>query len=47
MSLKYAILGFLSLAPLSGYDLKKSFDRSLGHLWPADQSQIYRTLSQM
>lgn len=47
MSLRYAILGFLSYAPLSGYDLKKSFDKSLGHLWPADQSQIYRTLSQL
>lgn len=47
MSLKHAILGFLSYSPLSGYALKKSFDQSMSHLWPADQSQIYRTLSKM
>lgn len=47
MSLKHAILGFLSLKSLSGYDLKKAFDRSVRHFWPANQSQIYRTLSQM
>jgi DNA-binding PadR family transcriptional regulator len=47
MSLKHAILGFLSFAPHSGYDLKKSFDRSVQHFWPANQSQIYRTLAQL
>lgn len=47
MSLKHAILGFLHHAPLSGYDLKKAFDTSVRHFWPADQSQIYRTLAQL
>lgn len=47
MSLKHAILGFLSFMPLSGYDLKKAFDNSVQHFWPANQSQIYRTLAQM
>jgi PadR family transcriptional regulator AphA len=47
MSLKHAILGFLSYAPMSGYDLKKAFDQNLQHFWPADQSQIYRTLSHL
>ena len=47
MSLKHAILGFLSFKPFSGYDLKKAFDKSVRHFWPANQSQIYRTLSQM
>jgi len=47
MSLKHAILGFLSIQPLSGYDLKKAFDHSVRHFWPANQSQIYRTLAQM
>lgn len=47
MSLKHAILGFLSFKPLSGYDLKKGFDQSVTHFWPADQSQIYRTLKQL
>ena len=47
MSLKHAILGFLSVAPFSGYDLKKAFDRSIQHFWPANQSQIYRTLAEL
>ena len=44
MSLEYAILGFLNYHPYTGYDLKKIFDSSIRHFWPADQSQIYRTL---
>ena len=47
MSLSHAILGFLNHRPHSGYDLKKVFDASVRHFWPADQSQIYRTLSRM
>jgi DNA-binding PadR family transcriptional regulator len=47
MSLQHAILGFLNYTPFSGYDLKKVFDTSVQHFWPADQSQIYRTLSRL
>jgi PadR family transcriptional regulator AphA len=47
MSLEYAILGFLNYQPFSGYDLKKIFDATVRHFWPADQSQIYRTLAQL
>ncbi|RJP48684.1 MAG: PadR family transcriptional regulator [Anaerolineaceae bacterium] len=47
MSLEYAILGFLNYHPYSGYDLKKIFDTSIRHFWPADQSQIYRTLTRL
>lgn len=47
MSLDYAILGFLNYHPYTGYDLKKIFDTSVRHFWPADQSQIYRTLSRL
>ena len=47
MSLEHAILGFLNYIPLSGYDLKKASDTSVHHFWPADQSQIYRTLARM
>ncbi len=47
MSLDHAILGFLSFKPMSGYDLKKTFDRSVQHFWPANQSQIYRTLARL
>ena len=47
MSLEYAILGFLSYKPSTGYDLKKIFDHSVRHFWSADQSQIYRTLARL
>lgn len=47
MSLRHAILGFLSVRPMSGYDLKKVIDESVGHFWMADQSQIYRTLTSL
>lgn len=47
MSLKHAILGFLSFKSLTGYDLKKAFDQSVQHFWPANQSQIYRTLASL
>jgi DNA-binding PadR family transcriptional regulator len=47
MSLDNAILGFLNYHPYTGYDLKKIFDSSVQHFWPADQSQIYRTLNRL
>ncbi len=47
MSLDHAILGFLNYGPLTGYELKKIFDNSVQHFWPADQSQIYRTLGRL
>lgn len=47
MSLEHAILGFLNYAPMTGYDLKKAFDASIRHFWPADQAQIYRTLKDL
>lgn len=47
MPLEFAILGFLNYQPYTGYDLKKIFDTSVRHFWPADQSQIYRTLARL
>jgi PadR family transcriptional regulator, regulatory protein AphA len=47
MSLEHAILGFLQYGPSSGYDLKGVFDLSVQHFWPADQSQLYRTLARL
>ena len=47
MSLSHTILGFLSIKPMTGYDLKKVFDQSVRHFWPANQSQIYRTLAEL
>lgn len=47
MELKHAILGLLSLQPMSGYDLGRAFERSVAHFWYADRSQIYRTLARL
>jgi len=47
MSLEHAILGFVNYRPFSGYDLKKVLDASISHFWPANQSQIYRTLARL
>ncbi len=47
MPLKHALLGFLSYQPMTGYDLKQHFDRSISHFWNAKLSQIYPALSQM
>lgn len=47
MSLKHALLGFLSFGPATGYDLKRQMEGSVQHFWNADLSQIYRTLDAM
>lgn len=47
MSIKFAILGFLSWMPLTGYELKKLFaDSELFH-WSGNNNQIYTTLVQL
>ncbi|MCA9912245.1 MAG: PadR family transcriptional regulator [Anaerolineae bacterium] len=45
--LKYALLGLLNYAPMSGYDLEQFINHSITHFWHAKLSQIYRTLKQM
>jgi DNA-binding PadR family transcriptional regulator len=47
MSLDHAILAFVNEQARSGYDLKKAFDDSIAHVWPANQSQIYQTLARL
>jgi PadR family transcriptional regulator AphA len=47
MSLRYALLGVLSLKEATGYDIKRRFDRSMQFFWNADDSQIYRELRTM
>jgi PadR family transcriptional regulator, regulatory protein AphA len=47
VSLRHAILGFLSIQPMSGYDLKRHLDASVRHFWSADQAAIYRTLTEL
>jgi PadR family transcriptional regulator, regulatory protein AphA len=44
MSLQFGILGLLNYAPMTGYNLKKVFDKSVNNIWSASLSQIYREL---
>jgi DNA-binding PadR family transcriptional regulator len=44
MSIEHAILGLLSLNPLSGYDIKKMFEGSAALYWSGNNNQIYKTL---
>lgn len=43
-TLRHIILGLLAAHPMSGYDIKRAFDRSLATYWNAGNSQIYTTL---
>ena len=47
MSLRNALLGVLSLREMSGYDIKRNFDRAVHFVWNASDSQIYRELRSM
>ncbi len=44
---KYAILGLLSLAPMSGYDIKKMTDSSISNFWQENYGHIYPVLRHM
>ena len=44
MSLDYAILGWLSTGPGSGYDLVRQMDVGLSWFWGASHAQIYPRL---
>jgi DNA-binding PadR family transcriptional regulator len=43
-TLRFIILGLLGAHPMSGYDIKRAFDRSLATYWNAGNSQIYTIL---
>jgi DNA-binding PadR family transcriptional regulator len=45
LSLQNAILGLLTYKPMTGYDLKQVFDKSINYFWSAHLSQIYRELT--
>jgi PadR family transcriptional regulator, regulatory protein AphA len=44
---QFAVLGLLSLGPMSGYDLKQLSSWSVGHFWREGYGQIYPTLRQL
>ncbi|MCP2341421.1 PadR family transcriptional regulator [Actinomadura rupiterrae] len=45
--LKFALLGFLLRQSMTGYDLATVIRNSINFVWPAQLSQIYRTLAQL
>jgi len=47
LSLGNALLGLLNYRPMTGYDLKKTFDNTIDFFWSAQMSQIYRELNNL
>ena len=47
MALGEAILVCLTERPMTGYELAKTFDSSIGFFWKADHQQIYRELTRL
>ena len=43
----WAVLGLLALGPQSGYDIKRTVDRSIRHFWAASYGQIYPELKRL
>lgn len=41
---RYAILGALSIKPMSGYDIRQFFVQSVSHFWQESYGQIYPML---
>jgi DNA-binding PadR family transcriptional regulator len=44
---KYALMGVLTLGPMSGYDIKKTIEVSLGNFWSESYGQIYPILKSL
>jgi DNA-binding PadR family transcriptional regulator len=44
---KYAVLGLLGMGPMSGYDIKKKFEKITGNFWKESYGQIYPILKRL
>jgi len=44
---QYAVLGALSIKPMTGYDMKKMMDGSTNHFWRESNGQLYPTLAKL
>jgi len=44
---KYAVLGMLSICPMSGYDIKKRIEGSISNFWSESYGQIYPILKRL
>ena len=42
-----ALVGLLRKGPMSGYDLRKDVERSVGYFWAPAKTQIYATLPKL
>src|SRR3954462_9912438 len=47
VALGCAILACPTERPMTGYELAKTFDNSIGFFWKADHQQIYRELTKL
>jgi DNA-binding PadR family transcriptional regulator len=43
----FALLGLLSISPMSGYDLHQAVSRSIAHFWPISKTQVYAELARL
>lgn len=43
----YAVLGMLSLSPMSGYELNQNVDNSIANFWQISKSQVYGELARL
>ena len=41
---RYAVLGLLNMAPMTGYQIRKIYETSLGHFWSESYSHLYAIL---
>ena len=41
---RYAVLGLLNMAPMTGYQMRKVYESSLGHFWSESYSHLYAIL---
>ncbi len=44
---RYAVMGILTLAPMSGYEIRKTIEGSLGNFWSESYGQIYPILKSL
>lgn len=46
-STPYALLGMLTLGPMSGYEMRQTMQQSIAHFWSESYGQIYPTLKKL
>lgn len=44
---RFVVLGMLTIAPMSGYGLRKAIAESVGHFWQESYGQLYPTLRRL